>query len=88
MNIEIPVEVMWAIAGYILVTTGGFIWWAATTSEQIKTLKDLVKSLILADGLYARKEDMVRELGVIIQRQETMWNKYDALKEKVDSNGH
>lgn len=87
MNFIIPSEVMWGIIGYILITTGGFIWWAATTTEQIKTLKILVEKISNSDSMYARKEDMARELGVIEQRQETMWEKFDKLKEKVDSNG-
>jgi hypothetical protein len=87
MNVELPADILWAICGYILVTTGGGIWWAATTTEQLKTLKNLVSKINETDGLYARKEDVAREMGVIERQQETLWDKYDKLKEKVDSNG-
>ena len=85
MTVEMPGEVIWGIVGYIIITTGGFIWWAATTTEQIKTLKELVKAISNADGLYVRKEDVARELGVIENRQDAMGVKLDRLKEKVDS---
>lgn len=87
MNVEIPVAVLWGIAGYILVTTFGFIWWAATTTEQIKNLKELIGKLSLADGLYARREDVARIIGVLESRQEAIGEKFDKLKEKVDSHG-
>ena len=87
MNVSIPIELMWGLCGYILITTGGFIWWAATITEQLRSLKELVKALSDGNALFARRDDMARELGVIEKQQETMWNKLDKLKEKVDSNG-
>ena len=85
MNVEIPMSVVWALVGYILVTTGGFIWWAATQTADMRSLKELVRKLGDSDGLYARKEDVARELGVVEKNQEAMWEKLDKLKEKVDS---
>ena len=84
---QIPWEAIEGLAVYIIGSTIGFVWWMATITEQIKTLSKLVTKMSEADGLYARKEDVARELGVIILRQETMWEKYDKLKEKVDSHG-
>jgi hypothetical protein len=84
MLIQLPIEILWAIIGYILITTFGFIWWAATTTEQLKTLKDLVKAITDNNMLYARKEDIAREMGVIEKQIETLWVKHDRLKEKVD----
>lgn len=86
MNITIPIGVICGLIGYILITSGTFIWWAATTTSEIKNLIGLVKRLIDDNGLYARKEDIARELGVIEKNQETMWGKFDKLKEKVDIN--
>lgn len=84
MNVTIPMEMIWALFGYILITTGGFIWWAATVNEQLKNLKELVSAITSNNILYARKEDIARELGVIEKAQETMWAKFEKLKEKVD----
>lgn len=84
MSFEIPMQVLWGLLSYVLITTGGFIWWAATQTADMKSLKELVKKLIDSDGLYARKEDMARELGLHERQIETMWAKFDKLKEKVD----
>lgn len=83
---NIPWEAIEGLAVYILGSTLGFVWWMATITEQIKTLSKLVEKMAQADSLYARKEDVARELGVIESRQDTMWEKFDKLKEKVDSN--
>lgn len=85
MNVEIPIQIMWGVVGYILVTTWGFIWWAATTTQQLKILEKLVSDLTTANNTFVKKEDVARELGVIERNQETMWAKFDKLKEKVDS---
>lgn len=85
MNVEVPAQIIWGLIGYVLITTGAFVWWAATTTQQIKTLEDLVKHIINSNGLFARKDDIARELGVIERNQETMWAKFDKLKEKVDT---
>lgn len=82
----IPWGAIASLAVYIIGSTLGFVWWMATITEQLRSLKELVKSLNDANGLYARKEDMARELGVLESRQETMWAKIDAIKEKVDTN--
>lgn len=84
MNVEMPIPVLWGIIGYILVTTAACIWWAATTSQQIKTLSALVNDLTKMNSMYVRREDMYRELGVIERNQDTMFEKLDKLKEKVD----
>lgn len=75
---------MWALVGYILITTGMSIWWAATTTQQLKTLREMVDKLSSTNNAFARKEDIARELGVIERNQESMWAKLDKLKEKVD----
>lgn len=84
MNVEVPMQIVWGMVGYILVTTGMFIWWAATTTQQLKTLEKMVNDLSSLNGLFAKKEDIARELGVIENNQERMWEKLDKLKEKVD----
>lgn len=81
---NIPWEAIEGLVVYIIASTIGFVWWMATITEQIKTLSKLVEKMSQADGLYARKEDVARELGVLENRQQTMWDKYDKLKEKVD----
>lgn len=85
---NIPWGAIVTLGLYIVASTIGFVWWMATITEQLKSLKDLVKSLSDNNILYARKEDIARELGVIEKRQEAMWEKLDKLKEKVDGNGH
>lgn len=85
MTVNIPIELIWGLCGYIVVTTGAFIWWAATTSEQLKNLKEVVVNLANNNILYARKEDVAREMGVIELRQEKMWEKLDILKEKINA---
>lgn len=82
---NIPWEAIEGLCVYILGSTLGFVWWMATITEQLKALSKLVEKMSEADGLYARKDDMARELGVIESRQSTMWDKFDKLKEKVDS---
>ena len=85
MEVQIPAEIIWGLVGYILITTGAFIYWAATTTQQLKTLQELVKDMVHNNALFAHKEDVARELGVIEGNQETMWDRFDKLKEKVDS---
>lgn len=85
MTVQLPVEFIWGIIGYILITTGGFIWWAATVNEKLSSALTKLKEMNDANLLYARKEDVARELGVIERNQETMWGKFDKLKEKVDT---
>lgn len=82
---NIPWEAIEGLFVYIVASTIGFVWWMATITEQIKTLSKLVEKMSLADGLYARKDDVARELGVLEVRQQTMLDKYDKLKEKVDA---
>lgn len=84
---NIPWEAIEALFVYILGSTLGFVWWMATITEQLKSLRILVTKMSEADSLYARKEDVARELGVIERNQETMWTKFEKLKEKVDMNG-
>ena len=86
MNVDIPMQIIWGLVGYILVTTWGFIWWAATTTQQLKTLREMVVAITTNVSLYARKDDITRELGILERNMETMWGKFDKLKEKVDSN--
>lgn len=84
MNIEMPIQIIWGMVGYVLVSTGWFIWWAATTTQQLKTLEKLVNDLAGMNNSFAKKEDIAREMGVIEKNQETMWLKFEKLKEKVD----
>lgn len=86
MNVELPMQVVWGLVGYILVTTGASIWWAATTTQQLKTLREMVIAMTTANNLFARREDIARELGVIERNVETIFEKFDKLKEKVDGN--
>ncbi len=88
MNVELPMQIVWALIGYILTTTGLFIWWAATTTQQLKTLEKLVNELSALNSSFVRREDVARELGVVERNLETLFTKFDKLKEKVDSNGH
>lgn len=85
---QIPWGAIITLLVYIVGSTIGFVWWMATITEQLKNLGVAVTNLSNNNILYARKEDIARELGVIEKRQETMWEKLDKLKEKVDgSNG-
>ncbi len=86
MSIEMPMQVIWGLIGYILISSFGFVWWAATTTQQLKTLREMVNALTVANNLFARREDIARELGVIERQVDTICTKYDKLKEKVD--GH
>lgn len=81
---NLPWEAIEGAFVYVIASTIGFVWWMATITEQIKTLSKLVERMSESDGLYARKDDVARELGVIEDRQTTMWEKFDKLKEKVD----
>lgn len=81
---QIPWEALASLFLYILASTGGFIWWMATITEQLKTLQGLVKDLSSNNISFVRKEDVAREMGVIEKNQETMWGKLEKLKEKVD----
>lgn len=81
---NVPWEALISLALYIVASTVGFVWWMATITEQLKVLKELVKTMSDANSLYARKDDVSRELGVIENNQEKMWEKLDKLKEKVD----
>lgn len=82
---QIPWEAIISLSLYIIGSTIGFVWWMATITQQIKTLTDVVKEISVTNGLYAKKEDVARELGVIENNQEKMWDKIDKLKEKVDN---
>lgn len=82
---NIPWEAIEGLLIYVIGSTIGFVWWMATITADMKTLQILVKEMSLNNGFYARKEDVARELGVIERQQETLWNKYDKLKEKVDT---
>ena len=86
--VNIPVEAFITLGLYIVGSSVGFVWWMATITEQLKTLKELVKTMGEMNTTYARRDDMARELGVIEKTQETMWIKFEKLKEKVDSNGN
>lgn len=82
---QVPWEAIITLVLYIIASTVGFVWWMATITEQLKSMNLSVTNLSNNNILYARKEDVARELGVIEKRQETMWEKYDKLKEKVDA---
>lgn len=84
---NIPFEALATIAIYILGSSVGFIWWMATITAELKYLKELLKTMNENNTLYARKEDVVRELALFEKQQETMWIKLDRLKEKVDTDG-
>lgn len=81
---NIPWEAVEGLLVYVIGSTIGFVWWMATITADMKTLQGLVKEMSLNNGFYARKEDVARELGVIENNQEKMWEKLDRLKEKVD----
>ncbi len=84
---NVPWEAIISLLLYIIGSTLGFVWWMATITEQVKSIKELVKTMSDSNGLYARKEDVAREMGIIERNQETMWNKFEKLKEKVDASG-
>lgn len=81
---NVPWEALITLMIYMVGSTIGFVWWMATITEQIKTLSKLVEKMSESDSLYARKDDVARELGVIESRQEAIGIKFDKLKEKVD----
>lgn len=81
---NIPWEALITLIIWIVGSTIGFVWWMATQTAELKALKELVKDMAYNNTLYARKEDIARELGVVEKQIETMWVKFDKLKEKVD----
>jgi len=82
---EVPWGAFITLGIYIVGSTIGFVWWMATITEQIKNLTKIIQEMSANHTLYARKEDIARELGVIERQQETLWERYDKLKEKVDT---
>lgn len=59
---QIPWEAIVSLSLYIIGSTIGFVWWMATITQQIKTLTDVVKEMSVANGLYAKKEDVLENL--------------------------
>lgn len=66
---NVPWEAIVSVILYILVTTGGFIWWMATQTITLQFVReDLAKanSLLLSyDATFATKSDVAKELGRI-----------------------
>ena len=87
MNVEVPVQIIWGLVGYVMLSTGGFIWWAAVITTKLDFGLAKLKDLSNSNSLYALKTDIARELGVVEKSLETMWNKFEKLKEKVDGGG-
>ena len=81
---SIPWEAIMSLICYLVGSTIGFVWWMATMTEQVKSLTRMVQKMADMDGIYARKEDVAKELALFEKQQESLWKKYDILKEKVD----
>lgn len=83
-------EIQWGalvtLGIYVIGSTIGFVWWMATITEKLNSALIKLKELSDNNAIYARREDVARELGVIEKQIETMWGKLDKLKEKVDEN--
>lgn len=80
---QIPWGAVVTLFLYIVGSTIGFIWWMATITEKLNSALEKLREMGINNNLYARKEDVARELGVIEKNQETMWAKFDKLEEKV-----
>lgn len=81
---NIPWGALVTLTLYVIGSTIGFVWWMATVTEKLNTAISKLKEMNDSNHAYARKEDVARELGVIENNQEKMWEKLDKLKEKVD----
>lgn len=81
---EVPWGALVTLMIYIVGSTIGFVWWMATITTELKHLKELIKEMTVSNMHYARREDIARELGIIEKNQETMWVKFEKMKEKVD----
>lgn len=84
MQIEMGAIVTLVI--YVVGSTIGFVWWMATMTVKLDMALVKLREMQDNNNSYARKEDVARELGVIERNQDTMWTKFEKLKEKVDSN--
>ena len=82
---NLPWEAIISLFIYIIGSTIGFVWWMATITQQLKTLTETAREMSTNNGFYARKDDVARELALIEKQVETMWGRFDRLKEKVDS---
>lgn len=84
MSVEIPMQIIWGLVGYILVTTGMAIYWAAVMTTKLDIGLSQLKELMSMNHLYALKTDVAGELAIQERRLDTLGEKFDKLKEKVD----
>lgn len=82
---QVPWEALVALFIWIAGSTFYFVWWMATVTEKLNSALIKLRELNENNIQYSRKEDVARELGVIENNQERMWEKFDKLKEKVDA---
>lgn len=80
------------LVGHIIAS----VWWASRITTLVETaqgsitamsqaLKDVVSELKTFGNQFARKEDVAREMALHEKQLETMWDKFEKLKEKVDA---
>lgn len=71
------------IALFIIVQTGGFIWAFATFSEKLRSLGDSVNNLssklIAMDSIFAKREDVAKDIGFQEKRIDAIFNKLDKI---------
>lgn len=85
MNLDGGVLV--TICIFMLVHTGGFIWWMSRIDTTLKILTTTVErisdQMSKHDAIYAKKEDIVKDFAVRDQQLNTMWLKLDKLADSI-----
>lgn len=72
------------------------VWWASRTTTLLESaqaaitamsnaMKEMTTEIKTFGNSYAKKEDVVRELALHDKQLETMWNKFEKLKDDVET---
>lgn len=84
---QVPWGAVMTLIIYIIGSTFGFVWWMATITEKLNSALSKLREINENNAMYAKKEEVARELGIMERNQQAMWAKLDKLKEKVDTGG-
>lgn len=84
---QVPWGAVMTLIIYIIGSTFGFVWWMATITEKLNSALAKLREINENNAMYAKKEEVARELGIMERNQQAMWAKLDKLKEKVDTGG-
>lgn len=72
----------WEIVAFALIQTGGFIWWMATTTNELKNIISLVKEIQVNTAGFAKKEDVDKEFGKIQKDVDAAHRRIDEIQLK------